>query len=505
MTSELDSLDQHETYTWVKRPSFKQVISAGWVFKKKAALHPGGPLRAKARLVAHGNRLKNLAWEEIFAPVVKQKSLRILMSICAQENLHIHKMDVKTAFLHGELESEVFVQPPKNVPRPPGCEDHVWLLNRSLYGLRQAPRCWNKKIHDFLISVGCRRLESDYGTYVFGYGDDQVLIAIYVDDILILGRHLHRIKIIKNHLSEKFDMVDFGEAEDILGLEINRDRENGTLTLTQTAYITDIVHKFNLQDSKPTPLPMECRSRLSAADCPSTPEAMADMELCPYREAVGSLMYLMTSTRPDIAAPVGFLSRYLCNPGRLHWEAAKRVLKYVYSTRTFGITYRREPAVNYHVYCDSDWAGDLDGRRSTTGWVAMLGGGAVAWQSRLQKAPAQSSCEAEYVAAGMAACEISWARGFFQELGRPMRDPTILESDSQSAIHVAHNPVNHDGTKHIDLKWHLTRHYDQEGKIKIRYLETSKQVADALTKAVPIAKLEFCRRAMGVGPPPTLS
>jgi hypothetical protein len=313
------------------------------------------------------------------------------------------------------------------------------------------------------------------------------------------------ITFIKQSLSTAFDMVDFGEADDILGLEITRDRVNGLLTLSQAAYVTDIVHKFHLQDSKPALIPMECRHRLSAADSPHTDEDKAAMASCPYREAVGSLMYLMTSTRPDIAAPVGFLSRYLSCPGRLHWEAAKRVLKYVNTTRTFGITYRREPDVNYHVYCDSDWAGDLDGRRSTSGWVAMLGGGAVAWQSRLQKAPAQSSCEAEYVAAGMAACEISWARGFFQEIGRPLQGPTILESDSQSAIHVTHNPVNHDGTKHIDLKWHLTRHLEQEGALKIKYLETEKQVADAMTKAVPIRKLEFCRSAMGVGPPPTLS
>jgi hypothetical protein len=191
MTSELDSLDQHDTYTWVPRPAFKQVISAGWVFKKKAASHPGGPLRAKARLVAHGNRLRNLAWEEIFAHVVKQKSLRILMAFCALEDLHIQKMDVKTAFLNGELESEVYLDPPKNVPRPVGCEEHVWLLNRSLYGLRQAPRCWNKRLHDFLLSICCRRLEFDYGTYIYGEGKNQVLIAVYADDMLIIGKYLH--------------------------------------------------------------------------------------------------------------------------------------------------------------------------------------------------------------------------------------------------------------------------------------------------------------------------
>jgi hypothetical protein len=348
-------------------------------------------------------------------------------------------------------------------------------------------------------------LESDFGTYVYGSGEDQVLIAIYVDDMLIIGRFLKNIQFIKDKLSAKFDMVDFGEADDILGIEITRDRNAGIITLTQTAYITDIVHKFHLQNSKPVATPMECRSRLSAQDCATTPMARADMELCPYREAVGSLMYLMTSTRPDIAAPVGFLSRYLSCPGRRHWEAAQRVLKYVNATRTFGISYRREPVVNYHVYCDSDWAGDLDGRRSTTGWVAMLGGGAVAWQSRLQKAPAQSSCEAEYVAAGMATCEIAWARGFLQELGRPLQGPTLLETDSQSAINVAHNPVNHDATKHIDLKYHLTRHHVQEGRVTLKYLPTSEQVADALTKSVPSDKLEKCRKAMGVGPPPTLS
>jgi hypothetical protein len=412
MASELDSLDHHDCFSWVKRPERKQVITAGWVFKKKAALHPGGHLRAKARLVAHGNRLKDLTWEEIFAPVVKQKTLRLLMALSAQYDYHIHKMDVKTAFLHGDLESEVFIQPPKNVIRPPGLEDHVWLLHRSLYGLRQAPRCWNKKIHAFLVSLGCRRLESDWGTYVLGEGEDQILIAIYVDDLLILGLNLLRIQAVKTSLSTNFEMVDFGEATDILGIEITRDRPAGLITLTQSAYATDIVTKFNQHLAKSKTTPLECRTRLSLADCPSTPEEEAEMSHCPYREAVGSLMYLMTCTRPDLAASVGFLSRYLSNPGPRHWEAAKRVLQYVNCTRDHGITYRRDASVHLHGYCDSDWAGDLDNRRSTSGWVMMMGNGAVAWQSKLQKAPAQSSCEAEYVAAGVASCEISWIRQF---------------------------------------------------------------------------------------------
>jgi hypothetical protein len=224
------------------------------------------------------------------------------------------------------------------------------------------------------------------------------------------------------------------------------------------------------------------------------------MAAVPYREAVGSLMYLMTCTRPDLASAVGFLSRYLSSPGRRHWEAVQRVLQYVNCTRSYGITYRREASVNLHGYCDSDWAGDVDNRRSTSGWVMMLGGGAVAWQSKLQKAAAQSSCEAEYVAAGMAACEISWIRQFLRELRRPLSAPTLLESDSQSAMNIANNPVNHDKTKHVDLKWHLTRQMVQDGDIRLRYLQTSLQIADALTKSVPGPKLQYCTESMGVGP-----
>jgi transposase InsO family protein len=497
MQDELKSIEHHDTYQWVKPPERKQVISGGWVYKAKLD-NQGHYTKAKARLVAHGNRIEELDWAAIFAPVVKQKTLRVLLSMAVQTDMKIHKMDVKTAFLHGELEEEVYLDPPKNVPRPPGGEDMVWLLRRSLYGLRQAPRCWNKRLHKFLISLGFRRLESDHGTYILGSGEEKLLLTVYVDDLLLFCVNEDLINQIKEKLSQNFSMVDFGLADSILGMEITRDWEAGTIFLNQQRYTLEILEKFNYLDCKPKSTPLESKCRFSSLQCATTQAEKSAMAKRPYRQAIGTLMYLMSCTRPDLASSLSILSRFLDNPGVEHWAGVQRILQYLRGTVSHGILFSRKSHGPFTGFCDSDWAGDIDDRRSTSGWVVMYGGGAVAWQSKKQKAPAQSSCEAEYVSQGMIACEIVWLRNFFSEIEDPVMSPTTIFSDSQSAIHMAQNPVFHDRSKHIALKWHLTRSLVESNDLSFVYVDTSRQVADALTKPVPGPKLRFCCTAMGV-------
>jgi hypothetical protein len=324
-----------------------------------------------------------------------------------------------------------------------------------------------------------------------------VLLSIYVDDILLFGKDLGLIDKVKAALSERFDMKDFGEATSILGMDIVRDRVKGTLFLTQRRYAKEIVDKFNQQNSKPKSTPLECKTRYSKLQNAITPAEKAEMENKPYREAIGCLMYLMTCTRPDLAASVSLLSRYMESPGSAHWKGVQRVLQYVNCTQEFGILYQKQESLNLHGYCDSDWAGDLDDRKSTAGWVMMLSGGAVSWQCKKQKSPAQSSCEAEYVAGGIIASEISWLRGLFDELDISL-PPTLVESDSQSAMAMALNPVFHERSKHIELKWHLLRQMVEENHIRLKYIRTDVQVADALTKSVPGPKHAYCRASMGI-------
>jgi hypothetical protein len=503
--SELDSIQHHDTYSWETPPLGKRLLRCGYVFKIKPCID-GIPERHKVRLVAYGNHQKpgeDFNYEEIFAPVIKYKTLRLTCALAVQNDLIVHKLDVKTAFLHGNLTEDIFLEPPPGIKPPYGKEGCKWKLHRSLYGLRQSPRKWNENIHNFLTSIGFFRLESDYGLYCRGSGATLELITVYVDDILVAAQKLERVQQIKAALMKKYEMVDYGEAKSILGISIHRDWDAGTLTLEQTEYIDSILTRFRCQNSNGAPSPLDKDlPPLSNSDCPSTPSELQDMATVPYREAVGSLMHVMVCSRPDIACAVGVLSRFLHNPGRAHWTAVLRLLKYLKRTRLYGLRYRKlSPSLlpgDLHGYCDSDWAADRDNYLSTSGWVFLMNGAAISWQSKKGRSPAQSSCEAEYVAEGMAGQEICHLRNILGELGLEPRVPIPLFSDSQSAIHLTKNPVFHERSKHIALKLHLSRHLQRDGSMAIKFIPTQSQVADVLTKALHGPKVTWGREQMGL-------
>ena len=266
------------------------------------------------------SQTEGVDFKETFAPVVKYKSLRLLLAVANERDMHVHQMDVTTAYLNGDLEEEIYMKSPSG---------ELWRLQRSLYGLKQAPRCWNKKIHDFLEGEGFKRHISDYATYSKGEGRNQTILTLYVDDLLILSENPADVVQIKDALSSRFEMVDFGEVNMILGMRVLRDREKGILTIDQEQYAQEVLKRFGMENCKPvsTPLPTDAKMVLSQGA--TSEEERREMEAVPYRQAIGSLMYLMVSTRPDIAAAVGILSRFMENPGRIHWEGVKRVLRYV--------------------------------------------------------------------------------------------------------------------------------------------------------------------------------
>jgi hypothetical protein len=242
---------------------------------------------------------------------------------------------------------------------------------------------------------------------------------------------------------------------------------------------------------------------ISSRDCPTTDEERADMLSVPYREAVGSIMHVMVCTRPDIAFAVGNVSRYLHNPGRAHWRAVLRILRYLKLTRLYGLRFQRFSRTgsiigDLHGFCDSDWAADKDHYLSTAGWVFIMNGGAISWQSKRGKTPAQSSCDAEYVAEGMAAQEICHLRNILSELKLEPSDSIPLYSDSQSAIHLTKNPVFHERSKHAALKLHLSRHLQRDGRMSVQFIATRLQVADVLTKALHGPKVTWGREKMGL-------
>jgi len=493
---ELDSLKRHNTYSLVQLPKGRKSVKSKWVLKIKEL--PDGSVKYKARLVAKGfSQKEGIDYTETFAPVIKYKSLRILLAIANERNMEVHQLDVTTAFLYGDLDEEIFMEPPEGA-RSPDQKGTVWKLNKSLYGLKQSPRCWNRKIHTFFEKEGFSRSLTDYATYTKGSGSTQVILALYVDDMLILSESLEEVNRVKGALKQTFDMTDFGEVSTVLGMRIQRNRELGILTVDQEKYTERILEKFGMENCKPVSLPMAVGQQLKESQGAFTELEKRSMETVPYRSAIGSLMYLMVSTRPDLAAPIGVLSRFFQNPGRAHWEAVKRVLRYVQGTKSQALTFRRTGTLEILGFCDADFAGDLKERKSTTGYIFLLGSGAIVWSSKLQKSVAQSTCEAEYYAAALAGMEAAWLRSLMEELGMRAEEPITIGCDAQATLKLLKNPVYHERTKHIATKVHYVRQQIEEGIVNFVYIPTEVQVADALTKPVPSSKLEFCRIKMGL-------
>jgi len=499
LKDEEQSLLKNETFEVVPIPRRKKLIRSKWVLRRK--YNADGSVRFKARLVAKGfTQTEGVDYGETYAPVVKYKSLRMLLALATQRRMLIHQMDVTNAFLYGDIDAEIYVVPPEGVSDDLAVPGTCWKLKRSLYGLKQSPRCWNKRLHDFLMSIGFHRAISDYATYTRGSGHNQTIIAIYVDDMLIMSENQSEINKTKSALSKEFEMKDLGEVSTVLGMRIRRNIQDGWLFIDQEAYIKKILKEYNMEECRPACSTLTVDTKFSLNDVPKTKAEIERMSKVPYREAIGTLMYLMVSTRPDIATAIGILSRYLKNPGPRHWEGVKRVFRYLKGTVDHGIRYNIAKSKQPIAFCDADWAGCLDTRRSTSGYVLLLSGGAVAWSSRRQKVVAGSSTEAEYVSMYHAISEVVWEKAFLQELGVIIDEPLIIGSDSDSALKLANNPVHHEKSKHIDIKMHFLRDYVENRTVDIIHVPDEYQVADSLTKAVTQAKLTFCREQMGVVP-----
>ncbi|KAK8914337.1 hypothetical protein KSP39_PZI023872 [Platanthera zijinensis] len=499
MEDEMVSLRKNQTWGLCKLPKGRKAIGSKWVFKQKVKAD-GTVEKYKARLVAKGfSQVEGVDYDEIFSPVAKLTSIRMVLSLAAVHDLEIEQMDVKTAFLHGDLEEEIYMRQPEGFEAK-GKEDQVCRLKKSLYGLKQSPRMWYQKFDTYMLELGLERSNSDHCVYFQRKGEHFTFLTLYVDDMLLVGNSVKMIQQLKKLLSAKFEMKDLGPASVILGMQITRERSKKKLWLGQQRYVEEVLKKFNMADCKPVGAPMPVGEKLSAEMCPKTHEDIEDMAKVPYASAVGSLMYAMVCTRPDIAQAVGVLSRYMAKPGKEHWSAVKRVFRYLRGTSDYSICYEgaetgRVLDVVGHV--DSDWGGDLDSRRSTSGYVFTLFGGAISWMSRRQGVVALSSTEAEYMALTHASKEAIWLRRLCWELGFE-QGPVKIWCDSQGAIQLAKNPAFHARTKHIDIQYHFIREKVEKQVVQLEKVDTKVNSSDFLTKAVPVAKFQWCATAVGL-------
>ena len=494
MKDEIKSLQKNGTWSLTKLPEGKKALQNKWVYRLKE--ESDGSRRYKARLVVKGFQQKHgIDFTEIFSPVVKMTTIRVILSIVAAENLHLEQLDVKTAFLHGDLEEDIYMTQPEGF-EVPGKENLVCKLHKSLYGLKQAPRQWYKKFNEFMSNSGYNRCDMDHCCYVKKFVDSYIILALYVDDMLIAGSSMTEINRLKQQLAENFEMKDLGPAKQILGMRIFRNKSEGILKLSQEKYIEKLLNRFDVGDAKTRNTPLGTHLKFSKKQSPQTGEEESHMSKVPYASAVGSLMYAMVCTRPDIAHAVGVVSRFLSNPGKEHWEGVKWILRYLKGTSGMCLCFRRND-LTLQGFSDADLGGDLDSRKSTTGYIFTLGGTAVSWKSKLQSRVALSTTEAEYIAISEAAKEMIWLKNFLKELGKE-QDISPLFSDSQSAIGLAKNPVFHSRCKHVQLKYHFIRELINEGDLSLLKILGSENPADMLTKSVTTDKLRLCIASVGL-------
>lgn len=500
MQREYESLMTNRTWELTPLPEGRSLIKARWTFKIKPAFKGTGKIY-KARFVAKGYSQEagidyNVA--EVYSPTLKIDSLRVLLSTSAVYDLELSQLDVKTAFLYGDLDEELYIEQPEGF-RAAGSEHLVCRLKKPLYGLIQSARKWNEKFDSFIAKFGLTRSSSDPCIY-FHRGDtadDLTLFGIWVDDGILATKNKETALAIIQHLEQFFEMKS-KTANLFIGLEITRDRKQKKIFVSQTNYIESLLQKFNMADCHPSSVPADPGSRLSVKDCP-TRSGKTPLLSTPYRSAVGGLMYVAKMTRPDILFAVTTASRFNTDPGKPHWEAVKRVLSYLAGTADHGLRYGGTDSANHLVgFLDSDFAGCEDTRRSTSGLIFMLNGGPISWTSHLQKPVSNSTAEAEYYAAGHASREIAWLRSLLKEIGLEQVEPTPLMCDNNSVIMMVHNPVFHNRTKHIDIKYHYVRQQYQAKNVELLPIPSKDELADMLTKPLRSQELHQNRLRVGV-------
>ena len=495
-----DELRAHaENGTWeiVKLPPGKKAIGSRWFMKIKHKAD-GSIERYRARLVAKGySQRPGFDYVETFAPTVRFAAVRTVLAIAALEDLELRSVDISHAFLNGDLEEEIYMDQPEGFEV--GGPEYVCRLKKSLYGLKQAGRVWNKKLHAALAKMGFIRIQSDNSVYVFLKDDVHIILPIFVDDITLACKSSTTLDSTVKELSSHFKLRDLGPISYLLGIKIERDRSKRQIHLSQTQYIIDMLERYGHSDCKPVSTPMDPGLRLSSSMAPQNDEEIALMKSIPYINAVGSLMYLAISSRPDIAYSVGVLARFNSNPGPLHWKAVKHLLRYLKGTMDIKLVYGpSDSSEPFITYTDADHGGNPDNGRSTGGYLVRIGTGAVSWSSKLQSLVALSTTEAEYVAAVEAGKEMVWLRQFLGELGYPQHAPSVLRMDNQSAISVAKNPEHHGRMKHLDLRWYWLRDVVDQGLIEPSFIPTDDMAADILTKPLLRLQVEKCRRLMGL-------
>ncbi|BFG20903.1 hypothetical protein CerSpe_071770 [Prunus speciosa] len=485
--TELLALEENQTWDVVQCPSTVKPLGSKFVFSIK--LRSDGSIdRYKARLVALGNKQEyGLDYDETFAPVAKMTTVRTILALAASQSWPLRQMDVKNAFLHGDLKEDVYLKLPFGMPT--SSPNDVCKLKRSLYGLKQAPRVWFEKFRSTLLSFSFTQSQYDSSLFLQRTPTGIVVLLVYVDDIVITGSDLEAISAVQTLLNSAFHMKDLGQLTYFLGLEVHHQPQG--LFLHQHKYGQDLVQLAGLTNatSVETPMELNVKYRRDEGELLEDPTS--------YRKLVGSLIYL-TITRPDISYAVHTVSKFMQAPRHLHLSAVRRIIRYILGTPTRGLFFPSDSSLQLQAYSDADWAGCPDTRKSTTGWCMFLGGALISWKCKKQDNVSKSSTEAKYRAMSAACSEIIWLRGLLTELSFSPVHPTPLHADNTSAIQIAANPVYHERTKHIEVDCHSIREAYYHHVITLPHISTTLQIADIFTKSMPRQRHHFLVRKISI-------
>ncbi|GKA67517.1 ribonuclease H-like domain-containing protein [Tanacetum coccineum] len=468
MRDEYHALIKNKTWTLVPRPPDTNIVRCMWLFRHKY-LADGTLSRYKARLVANGStQLEGVDVDETFSPVVKPGTIRTVLSLAASRHWPIHQLDVKNAFLHGDLSETVYMH------QPPGFQDsvhpdYVCLLQRSLYGLKQAPRAWFQRFASYITRVGFSHSRCDSSLFIYRQGIDTAYLLLYVDDIVLTASSDGLLQRIISSLHQEFAMTDLGPLNYFLGISVTRDSSG--LFLSQKKYAIEILEKAHMVSCNPSRTPVDTESKLGIDGDP-----VSDPTL--YRSLAGSLQYL-TFTRPDIS--------YAVQQGTLNYGLQ------LFSSYTSDLV----------AYSDADWAGCPTTRRSTSGYCVFLGNNLLSWSAERQPTLSRSSAEAEYRGVANVVAETCWLRNLLRELHTLLSSATLVYCDNVSAVYLSCNPVQHQRTKHIEIDIHFVRDLVAAGQVRVLHVPSRYQFVNIFTKGLPSALFEEFRSSLSVQCPPT--
>ncbi|GJW55084.1 retrovirus-related pol polyprotein from transposon TNT 1-94 [Tanacetum coccineum] len=486
MQEELNQFVANDIWELVPQPRNMTIIGTKWVFRNK--LDENGIVsRNKARLVAQGyNQQEGIDYDETYASVARLESIRILLAYACALDFKLFQMDVKSAFLNGFINEEVYVA------QPPGFIDfekldHVYKLKKALYGLKQAPKAWYDRLKAFLIKHEYKMGMVDNTLFTKKKSSNLIIVQIYVDDIIFGSTCQDMCDEFAKIMHDEFEMSMMGELNFFLGLQIKQ-MEDG-IFFNQSKYIKEMLKKFGLEDSKPMKTPMSSDTKLTKD------EECESVDSTKYRGMIGSLLYLTTS-RPDIMFSVCLCARFQEAPKTSHLEAVKRIFRYIKGTTHLGLWYPKGTGIETVVYADSDHAGDYVDRKSTSGICTFVGCCLTSWFSKKQTALAISTTEAEYVSAGKACQQALWMKQALIDYDVRLDDVPIM-CDNKGAIDLSKNPVQHSRTKHIEIRHHFLRDNVQKEHISIKKVPSVDNIADILTK--PLKRESFNYLCLSLG------